>query len=229
MSLNEAEQETHRSLKIKIVKIKNNQKHFVYSVDAISLGHYNGMIVSPVIVVITNNSLGGISSKNDANMNWISYMSDSAFLCPSFKTIRAGISKYNLTKYIGSNVNTKSYVLKKIKDTQNSLIISTLTISIAILIALVENTSFNFIYFNNNRKKISIKHIMGATFFKKYGKFSLLILGLSVLESTIVLMVTTDFEVSIALFFISNLIEFLLLYFQNVRLSKNTEQIIKGE
>lgn len=102
LALDDTEKQIGKALKTKTISINDNQKSFTYSTYALSLGNYSGTVKNAVIVVISNNSLGGLNSKLDSNMNWDSYMSSSAFLSPTLATVKKGIQKTNIGRYVGS-------------------------------------------------------------------------------------------------------------------------------
>ena len=229
LGLNESEKTLGRKLQIKPIEIQNNQKLFTYSSDALSLGYYSGSTTSAALIVLSNNSLGGLNSKLDSNINWSAYMSDAAFLTSDLALLKQGIKKYNLTKYVGSIVNTKSYASKQLAEVNNEVFLSILVISIAIIIAIIENIVFNTIYFNNNKKKIAIQRLLGQSFIKRFKNIILLILGLSIFESLIVLTITHNLVVSVWLFILTNGLEILLLLLQSNRVDKQIVLTIKGE
>lgn len=229
LALDDSEKVLKEKLQTKSIEIANNQKLFTYSSDALSLGYYSGSTNSAALVVLSNNSLGGLNSKLDSNINWSAYMSDAAFLTSDLKLLKRGISKYNLTKYVGSIVNTKSYASKQLSEVNNELLLSSIVIGVAIMIAIVENVAFNIIYFNNNKKKIAIQRLMGQSFFKRFRNIIGLILGLSFIESGLVYLITNNLFVASGLFIFTNICEIILLLIQSSKSDKTIAQVIKGE
>lgn len=228
--LNEAEKATGKTLKMQAIKIKDNQKTFTYSVDALNLGHYNAYANSPVILVLSNQSLGGLSSKNIyANSIWSSYLSSEAFLSPNLETLRAGLQATGMTRFIGGIVNTKSYVSKQIVETKKNIQLIILVITLSIGIAIIENLAFNSIYFANNKKKIALKRLLGANFIKIYKRFLLLITGMGIFEMLVVLLITGNLKLSLMLLILSIGIETILLSIQNKILNKKLPQSLKGD
>ncbi|MCM8607275.1 MULTISPECIES: DUF1430 domain-containing protein [Lactiplantibacillus] len=228
--LNNAQAKTGQSLPIKAIKIKNHQQFFTYSADALDMGYYDGYAQDPVIVVLSSESLGGTSKRNvDANSVWTTYLSNQAFLSPNVATIKHGLNKTHLTRTIGGIVNTKSRALKELSKIQNSLHLSVTVILISLLIIMIENIAFNHIYFNNNRKKIAIRRLLGTRFTTIYGPFLALTFALSVLEAVIVWLITKNTVIVTALLITSNIGEGLLLVIQNNSLNKHVAKTIKGE
>ncbi|MCZ3622080.1 DUF1430 domain-containing protein [Lactobacillus mulieris] len=229
LGLNESEKKIGKIFQIKPIEIKNNQNLFTYSSDALSLGFYSGNTTSAALIVLSNNSLGGLNSTLDSNINWSAYMSDASFLTPNLTLLKNGIKKYGLTKYIGSIINTKSYASKKLSEINNEVLLSALVISIAAIIAVIENLVFNTIYFNNNKKKIAIQRLLGQSFTKRFKNIILLILVLSAFESVTVFAITQKLTVSVLLFTLINIIEIILLSIQSYRVDKQLVLTIKGE
>lgn len=229
LALDEAEKQLGKPLKTKTIKIKNNQKLFTYSTDALSLRNYSGTVKNAVLVVISNNSLGGLNPKLDTNINWDSYMSRAAFLSPSLTIIKTGIQKANISKYIGSILNTKSYAAKQLKNIQTGILLSAIVTLVALFIAIIENIAFNSIYFNNNRQKLAIQRILGGGLFLRFNRLVFLIFGLSLIEALIVFLLTKSSLISLGLIITGNLIEWILLIIQGIRLNKETWEYIKGE
>lgn len=229
LGINDAEKRLGRKLKSKIILIKNNQRPFSYSIDAISLGYYDGKINSPAIVVISNKSLGGMNLNLDTNINWDAYLSDSSFLSPSLTDLKNGIKRTKITKYIGSLINTKSYAYKELKNVRQGIYFAIVTIVLAVVIAVIENLSFNTIYFNNHRKKLAIQRLMGANFLQRFGRFLLTIVLISLLEAIVVVIFTGNWKIAVGLFIITNLIECMLIVLQTNKLNNQVEQAIKGE
>lgn len=226
--LNSAENKTGKKLLIKPIKIKNAQHLFTYSADALDMGYYNGYVKSAVVLVLTNESLGGISKKNtDANSIWSSYLSTEAFLSPSVAVMRKGIQKSGMSRYIGGIVNTKSYAMKQLALVRRKLAISIMVLVIILAIIVLENISFNSIYFSNNRKKIAIKRLLGSHFIGIFGKFIVLNFALRFFEAFVVWAVTHNMMVMILLLVLSNVSELLILGIQNRYL--NINKAIKGE
>lgn len=226
--LNSAEHKTGKKLPIKAIKIKNSQRPFTYSADALDFGYYDGYVNSPVVLVLTNESLGGISKNNtDANSIWPSYLSNEAFLSSNVSAMRKAIQKSGMSHYIGGIVDTKSYAIKQLTLVRRKLEISIAVLVITLTIIIIENISFNSIYFNNNRKKIAIKRLLGSHFISIFGKFINLNLILSLFEAFIVWAITKNMMVTILLLGLSNIGELLILSIQNHYL--NINKAIKGE
>ncbi|MEW2859125.1 DUF1430 domain-containing protein [Lactiplantibacillus paraplantarum] len=228
--LSSAQRKTGQQLPIKAIKIKNHQRLFTYSTDALDMGYYDGYAQSPVVVVLSSESLGGTTTNNiDANSVWTTYLSNQAFLSPKVATIKTGLNKYHLTRTIGGIVNTKSRALKELSTIQNNLRLSITVILISLIIIIIENIAFNSIYFNNNRKKIAIRRLLGTSFLKTFGPFLALTLLLSLLETGIVWLITSNAAVTITLLIASNVSEGLLLIIQSHYLNKQVAKTIKGE
>lgn len=226
--LNSAEHKTGKKLTIKAIKIKNSQRSFTYSANALDLGYYDGYVNSPVVLVLTNESLGGIGKHNtDANSIWSSYLSNEAFLSSSVSVMHKAIQKSGMSRYIGGIVDTKSYAMKQLTLVRRKLEISIAVLVITLAIIIIENISFNSIYFNNNRKKIAIKRLLGSHFISIFGKFISLNLILSLFEAFIVWAITKNMMVTILLLVLSNVGELLILNIQNHYLDIN--KAIKGE
>ncbi len=229
LALDDTEKQLGRKLETKAINIKNNQKLFTYSTYALSLGNYSGTVKNAVLVVISNNSLGGLNSKLDSNMNWDSYMSNSAFLSPTLSAVKAGIQKTNIKKYIGSILNTKSYAAKQLESIRTEMLLSLVVTLVAFAIALVENVAFNSVYFNNNSKKLAIQRIFGGSASLRFGKFIRMIFVLSLIEALIVFMFTGSISISLGLIIVSNIVEWILLAVQGMYLDKHTWDYLKGE
>lgn len=228
--LKQAERRTGKTLKIKVIKIKDGQRLFTYDIGALELGHYNGYVNSPALLVLSNQSLGGTAKNNqDANSIWITYLSNEALLSPDVGTVKKGLKKAKLTNYIGGIVNTKSYFLKQLTTVQRNLQLAFAVVTIAVIIMLLENFAFNSVYFNNNKKKIAIQRTLGLSFGRTFGKFMFLNLGLSIFEAAVVWMLTGNLTIMIALLVFSNLIELILLEMQARKLNRTIAESIKGE
>lgn len=229
LALDDTEKQLGRKLETKAISIKNNQKLFTYSTYALSLGNYSGTVKNAVLVVISNNSLGGLNSKLDSNMNWDSYMSNSAFLSPTLSAVKTGIQKTNIKKYIGSILNTKSYAAKQLESIRTGMLLFLVVTLVAFAIALVENVAFNSVYFNNNSKKLAIQRIFGGSASLRFGKFIRMIFVLSLIEALIVFMFTGSISISLGLIIVSNIVEWILLAVQGMYLDRHTWDYLKGE
>lgn len=228
--LNSAEKKMGVKLHIKAIEIKNGQQLFTYSTAALDLGYYEGTVNSAVVAVLSNESLGGTSQKNvDANSVWLTYLSNEAFLSPSVSTIQKGMKFARITNYIGSIINTKSYAMKQLATVQNNLRLLVTVFGIALSIVVIENIALNSVYFSNNRKKVAIQRLLGMHFFKIFRKFIFLIFVLSLMEASIVLLITKNQTIATTLFVLSNFGEFILLRIQSRRLNKKISSVIKGE
>ncbi|GFZ26446.1 DUF1430 domain-containing protein [Lactobacillus corticis] len=229
LSLDEAEKTTGKSLSLKAIAIKNNQSHFLYSINSFDYGNYSGSVKDSLLVVVSHKSLGGGGWNNPANMNWTSYVSDSALMTNDLSLLHRAINKTGFTPYVGGILNTKSYAAKQIASTQKKLLVTVIVAIISIFLALFEDIAFNTVYISNNRKKLAIKRLMGANYLKQFGEFILIILGVGVVEATLVYLITQKLSLSLGVFIIGNLLELSLLMLQGMHLNKKISETIKGE
>ncbi|WP_334116762.1 DUF1430 domain-containing protein [Ligilactobacillus sp.] len=228
--LNDAGKRMNGKLSVRTLETADDQKLFTYSADALDLGCYSGNAENPVVVVLSEKSLGGISPENvNANSNWLTFISNQSFLCPDVSAIQTGMEKAGLTGWIGSIVNTRSLACRKLAATRTRVRVLTAVLVIALLVAGIETFSFTGIYFSNNRKKIAVKRLLGAGSVQIFGRFAALLVFLSVLEAGISFLITKDAVAAAALSVASSFCGIVILSVQTMLVSRRIAVTLKGE